>query len=125
VAHVGLTEEQARAKYGTRARVAQWEMNRIDRAICEGDEGGFLKIVTREDGLLLGATIVAGRAGECIAEFALALEKRWNVRELAGAIHPYPTYSTAVQQMAAELAVEGFVSGTVGRLLIRISRLLR
>jgi pyruvate/2-oxoglutarate dehydrogenase complex dihydrolipoamide dehydrogenase (E3) component len=125
VAHAGLTVEQARSKFGGRVRVLQWELSHVDRAICEGDQQGFVKLVTREDGTILGATIVAARAGEAITEFVLALQRRWNVRDLAGAIHAYPTYSTPVQQMAAELAVDRLVSGTSGRLLLGLSKLLR
>ena len=41
VAHVGLSEEQARAKFGDNVRVCRWEMSRTDRAICEDDCDGF------------------------------------------------------------------------------------
>ena len=45
--------------------------------------------------------------------------------DLAGAIHPYPTYSTAAQQMSADLAVEGMLSGTSGTLIRGLSKLIR
>jgi hypothetical protein len=38
---------------------------------------------------------------------------------------PYPTYSTAVQQMAADIAVEHLLSGTSGKLLRGVSRAIR
>jgi pyruvate/2-oxoglutarate dehydrogenase complex dihydrolipoamide dehydrogenase (E3) component len=40
-------------------------------------------------------------------------------------IHPYPTYSTAVQQMAAEISVEHLLSGTLGKLVRGLSRVIR
>ena len=39
--------------------------------ICENDTEGFLKVITRTDDTILGATVVAGRAGEVITEFVL------------------------------------------------------
>ena len=125
VAHAGLTEQQARAKFGERVKVCQWEMSHTDRAICENDEDGFIKVVTRDDGTVLGATVVAGRAGETISEFILAIRHNWKVSDLAGAIHPYPTYSTAVQQLAADMAIENLLAGTSGRIVRGLSKLIR
>jgi pyruvate/2-oxoglutarate dehydrogenase complex dihydrolipoamide dehydrogenase (E3) component len=59
VAHVGLTEAQARAKYGAVVRVVYREMERVDRAVCENDRDSFIKVIHHKDGRLLGATIVA------------------------------------------------------------------
>ena len=47
VAHVGLIEEQARAKFGENVKVCRWEMSRTDRAICEDDRGGFIKVIAK------------------------------------------------------------------------------
>lgn len=46
-----------------------------------------------------GATIVAARAGEMIGEFALAVQRRLTLADLAATIHAYPTWSMAVQQL--------------------------
>jgi pyruvate/2-oxoglutarate dehydrogenase complex dihydrolipoamide dehydrogenase (E3) component len=100
-------------------------MNRTDRAICENDTHGFIKVVRGRDATLVGATIVAARAGEAITEFVLALQHKWKVSELAGAIHAYPTYSSAIQQLAAELAIQNLLAGTSGRLLLGISKIVR
>jgi hypothetical protein len=74
---------------------------------------------------LLGATIVAARAGEAITEFVLALQHKWKVSDLAGTIHAYPTYSSAVQQLAAEVAIQNLLTGTSGRLLLGLSKFIR
>ena len=47
------------------------------------------------------------------------------VGELAQAIHPYPTYSTAVQQLAAEIATELALSSTTGKVAAALSKWLR
>ena len=66
-----------------------------------------------------------GRAGETVTEFILAMKYGLKAADLAGAIHPYPTYSTAAQQMSADLAVEGMLSGTSGTLIRGLSKLIR
>ncbi len=125
VAHIGVTEEQARKQFGDTVKVCRWEMSHTDRAVCENDEDGFIKAVTKADGSIVGATIVAGRAGEAITEFILAIRHNWKISELAGAIHAYPTYSTAVQQLAADAAIESLLAGTSGRVLLGLSKLIR
>src|SRR5207253_8235145 len=35
VAHVGLTEDEARTKFSGKFQVRQWEMSHTDRAVCE------------------------------------------------------------------------------------------
>ena len=74
VAHVGMTEAQAHTKYGDAVRILYRDAAQNDRAICENDLDGFIKIVHLSDGHVLGATIVAARAGETITECALAID---------------------------------------------------
>lgn len=125
VAQVGLTEKQARVKFGENVRVCRWEMGRTDRAICEDDRDGFVKVIAKKNGILLGATVVNGRAGETITEFIVAITKNMNVSDLAGAMHAYPTYSTAVQQLAAEMTIEGMLSGASGKIIRGLSKIIR
>ena len=125
VAHIGLAEAQARAKYGDSIGVHRWGLDRVDRAVCENDSAGFLKIITKPDGTMLGSTIVAARAGEAIVELVVAMKQRMKISDLAGAIHPYPTYSTGIQQMAAEITVEHLLSGTSGKLVRTLSKIFR
>jgi pyruvate/2-oxoglutarate dehydrogenase complex dihydrolipoamide dehydrogenase (E3) component len=125
VAHIGLTEEQARAKFGANVQVRRWEMDHADRAVCENDMNGFIKVIVNNSGAILGATIVNGRAGETITEFIVAIKQKMKVADLAGAIHAYPTYSTPVQQLAAEMAIENTLSGTTGKLIRGVSKLIR
>jgi pyruvate/2-oxoglutarate dehydrogenase complex dihydrolipoamide dehydrogenase (E3) component len=125
VAHIGATEAEARAEHGDRVRVHRWDIGKVDRAVCENDVSGLLKIITKPDGAILGATIVAARAGEAILELIVAMKQRVKVGDLAGTIHPYPTYSTAVQQMAADITVEHLLSGTSGKLMRGLSRAIR
>jgi pyruvate/2-oxoglutarate dehydrogenase complex dihydrolipoamide dehydrogenase (E3) component len=125
VAHVGLTEDQARSKFGESVTAYRWEMNHTDRAICEDDRDGFIKLITKKDGSLLGATVVNARAGETITEFIVAMKHGLKVSDLAGAIHAYPTYSTPVQQLAAEMVTEHTLAGVSGKIIRGISEIIR
>jgi pyruvate/2-oxoglutarate dehydrogenase complex dihydrolipoamide dehydrogenase (E3) component len=125
VAHIGLTEAQARARFGDKIRTYQWPMEQVDRARAEGDTAGFIKLVHKKDGTLLGTTIVAGRAGEMIHEWIAALDRGLKVGDLANVIHVYPTYSTASWQAAAAIRVEQLLSGTSGRIVRGLARIMR
>jgi pyruvate/2-oxoglutarate dehydrogenase complex dihydrolipoamide dehydrogenase (E3) component len=79
VAQVGLAEAQAAPHRG--ARVAYLPMREADRAVTAGRTEGFIKIIAGPrrvlgntgGGRVLGATVVAARAGEMIHEPALAM----------------------------------------------------
>jgi pyruvate/2-oxoglutarate dehydrogenase complex dihydrolipoamide dehydrogenase (E3) component len=109
VAQVGLTEQQAAVSHAG-ARVAWLPMSEADRAVTAGRTEGFVKIITGRrpvlgnagGGRVLGATIVAARAGEMIDEVALAMRTRMFTGRLAQTSHAYPTWSLAIQQAAAQ-----------------------
>ncbi len=125
VAHVGMTEAQARERFGDDVATCDWPMDKVDRARAEGDTAGFLKLVYKRDGMLLGATIVARRAGEMIHEWIMALHRGVKVGELSDVIHVYPTYSTAIMQAAAHIRVQQLLGGTSGKVIRRLARLMR
>jgi pyruvate/2-oxoglutarate dehydrogenase complex dihydrolipoamide dehydrogenase (E3) component len=124
VAQAGLLEEAARARFGARVRVERWGLDRVDRAVCENDRDGFVKVIATEDGTIVGAAIVARRAGEAIMEFVAAMHLGIKADKLAGIIHPYPTYSSAVQFVTTELAMRRAFSGVSGKLLRMAAKLM-
>ena len=121
-AQVGLTEAQARERHGASVTAGRFPLSKVDRAATDGATDGFIKLVYRPNGRLLGATVVAPHAGEMIHEFAVALDRRLKLADLARTIHVYPTYGTGVQQLATDLTVERMLSGRVGRLARKLAR---
>ncbi|PRW62286.1 dihydrolipoyl dehydrogenase family protein [Actinopolyspora mortivallis] len=117
VATVGVGEHELGHDSG--ARVAHLPMSEVDRAVTAGAEEGFVKLFAGPrrvvgrlgGGRVLGASIVAERAGEMIHEPALALRTGMFAGRLAQTVHAYPSWSMAVQQAAAQ-----FVGGHDGRL---------
>ena len=122
VAHVGLTEEQAREQYGQNLRVAHLNLSRSDRAVCENSLEGFLKIMHKPGGKILGATIVADRAGESITEFVIAIEHGLKLDDLAETIHVYPSYSVDVMRLAADATMNKLVNGVSGNVVRRLAK---
>ena len=114
VAHVGLTEAQARKRH-KRVEVQAFPMRRVDRARILERPAGFVKLITAGrpllgragGGVLVGAQIVGPRAGELIQECALAISTRCFAGRLAQTIHAYPTMSLAVQQAEAQISPVG------------------
>jgi len=107
VARVGITEAEA-AHHG--GQVAHLPMTDVDRAITAGQTHGFIKLIAGPrrllgnlgGGRILGATIVASRAGEMIHEPALAMATGMFTGRLAQATHAYPTWSYGTQLAAAQ-----------------------
>jgi pyruvate/2-oxoglutarate dehydrogenase complex dihydrolipoamide dehydrogenase (E3) component len=123
VAHVGMTEEQARQKLGENVLTNIWPMNRVDRALNEAEDTGFIKIIYRKDKKLLGVTIVAAEAGEMINEWVVAMKHNFKVDELASVIHVYPTYSTASMQASAAILVKKLLGGLSGEIVRRLAHI--
>jgi pyruvate/2-oxoglutarate dehydrogenase complex dihydrolipoamide dehydrogenase (E3) component len=125
VARAGLGEEQAQSRFGNDLKVRRWPIEKIDRAVCEDDRDGFIKVLAKADGSILGATIVGERAGEAITEIVVAMKHGLKVGDVAGTIHPYPTYSTGVQLVTTELAIEKRLSGASGKIIRGLSAVAR
>lgn len=97
----------------------------VDRAISEAETSGFLKLVAGRGARVLDATAVVPHGDELIGELALAIQMRLSRHEIAGTIHRYPTWFTAVQRLAADGAIERFTSGRRGRVAMSLSGLGR
>jgi pyruvate/2-oxoglutarate dehydrogenase complex dihydrolipoamide dehydrogenase (E3) component len=90
LARVGLTEDEARQKYGEAIAILQQPFTEVDRAVATGKTAGFAKIITRRNGEILGASIVGTDAGELLPEIILAMRYKLKASALTG-IHIYPT----------------------------------
>jgi pyruvate/2-oxoglutarate dehydrogenase complex dihydrolipoamide dehydrogenase (E3) component len=99
VAHVGLYERDARQR-GLAVDTFLRSFAEVDRALADGEEDGFVKVmVKRGTDQILGATVVARHAGEMISELTLAMVAKLGLGALANVIHPYPTQAEAIRQI--------------------------
>jgi pyruvate/2-oxoglutarate dehydrogenase complex dihydrolipoamide dehydrogenase (E3) component len=102
LAHVGLTERQARERHGGDVRVWRRPFAEVDRAIADGETDGLVKLITDGSGKILGGHILGHGAGSLIAEIALAMQNGLPVGKIVSTIHPYPTYPEAIKQAAEQ-----------------------
>jgi pyruvate/2-oxoglutarate dehydrogenase complex dihydrolipoamide dehydrogenase (E3) component len=100
IAHVGLYEQEAQAK-GMDVNTIKIPFSTVDRAIADGEEEGFVKIMHKQGSdEILGATIVAHHAGEMISEVTTAIVHKIGLSKLSSVIHPYPTQAEAIKKAA-------------------------
>lgn len=117
VAHAGYTEEQARQRFADQVRVSSLPMASVDRAVTDGATDGFIKVVYRDNGAVLGATVVARNATEALQPWAMACERGLKMGDVARAMQAYPSLGTGNQQVAWDAYLDGLTRGITGRVL--------
>ncbi len=113
LAHVGLTEEQARARR-INPKVQRWSYHENDRAQAERATEGHVKVVTDARGRILGATIAGEQAGELIQVWALAISQGLKIKAMTDWIAPYPTLGEINKRAAVR-----YFSAAAGSPLVR------
>ena len=121
LAHVGLTEAQARAR-GLTIRLLRWPYHENDRAQTERETVGHIKVVTDGRGKILGATIVGAGAGELITTWTLAINRGLPIRALAGIIVPYPTLAEIGKRAAITYFTPSLTNIWVRRVIAWVRR---
>ena len=106
IAWVGVGEDEAK-KSGRKLSVARFPWAASGRAIANGADYGFTKLVfdASEDGggRIVGGCIVGPNAGDMIGEICLAIEMGADALDIGKTIHPHPTLGESIG-MAAEVA---------------------
>jgi pyruvate/2-oxoglutarate dehydrogenase complex dihydrolipoamide dehydrogenase (E3) component len=94
--HVGLTEDEAREKF------EDVHVLHIDtvfgRLRTENSTKVFLKIILTGDDMIVGAHALGSGSGEYIQNLTLAMQDHITVKQIAGTIYPYPTFSEIVKK---------------------------
>jgi pyruvate/2-oxoglutarate dehydrogenase complex dihydrolipoamide dehydrogenase (E3) component len=101
LAHVGLTEKDARDRHGD-VKVVRWTAEENDRAQAERDTRGLVKAVTDKGGKVLGASIVGAGAGDLIQPWAFAISNGQKIRAFTNYIAPYPTRGEMSKRAAGQ-----------------------
>ena len=112
-ARAGMTEAEAREKFGDSIRVYHYDFNKLDRAQTKEGDMGRIKLITDRKGKVLGAHIIGERAGELIGEVQVIKTLGINFAKLQGVIHPYPTYADALRQMAQKVFLDNLLNHPV------------
>ncbi|MCW2535100.1 MAG: bfmBC [Modestobacter sp.] len=104
VASVGLTEAQAKEKYGNGVEVLTYDLGGNGRSQIL-KTAGAVKLIRATDGPVVGVHMVGSRVGELIAEAQLIYNWEALPDEVAQLIHPHPSQSEALGE--AHLALAG------------------
>jgi len=99
LAQIGLTEAEVRKRH-RRIRIYRWPYADNDRAQCERETEGFIKVITRPDGTILGCTIVGAEAGELLQLWVVAMARDIKIGDLTSLVLPYPTLSELSKRVA-------------------------
>ncbi len=123
LAHVGMTEAQAREAHGDKTTVTRWSFAENDRAQTERDTDGLIKVVTGRGGRIVGATIVGPHAGEMITTWILAVNEGLKIGAIANLIVPYPTLGEVSKRAAGAYYTERLFSPRTRRIVSMLQRL--
>ncbi|MDH3957943.1 MAG: dihydrolipoyl dehydrogenase [Actinomycetota bacterium] len=105
IASVGLTEEQAAERFGTDA-VQSYEYNLGGNGKSQIlGTAGFVKLVRRKDGPVVGIHMIGARVGEQVGEAQLIYNWEAYPEEVAALVHAHPTQNEALGE--AHLALAG------------------
>lgn len=96
VGHIGMTEHQAREKYGDSIKTYRVDMADVDRAVVDRTTQGFFKFVCDAKGHILGAHALCSNATTLIEEMVLARRKKMKIGELAQLVSAYPSIADSI-----------------------------
>jgi pyruvate/2-oxoglutarate dehydrogenase complex dihydrolipoamide dehydrogenase (E3) component len=121
---VGLSERDA-ASRGIALDTYTVKLEANDRAVCDGEEDGFVRVHVRKGSdEVLGATVVASHGGEIVSLLTTAITARIGLGKLAGTIFPYPTQSEAVKAVS-NAYLRTRLTPTIKRLFEQFLRAMR
>lgn len=102
IASVGLTEAQARDRYDA-VQTSSYNLAGNSRSQILGTTG-FVKVVSEQDGPIVGVHMVGARMGEQIGEATLVVAWEALPEDVARFIHAHPTQNEALGEAAMALA---------------------
>ena len=104
VASVGMTEDEAVAKYGRDAlRIGKFPFAANGRALSCGEPEGYVKVIMLEKySEFCGVHIFGAQAAEMIAEPTALMRAEMTVEETADMIHAHPSFSEAFMEACGD-----------------------
>lgn len=104
IASVGLDEATAREQHGDKVRTLSYDLGGNGKSQILKTQG-FVKLVSLEDGPVLGIHLVGDRVGELIGEAQLIFNWEAHADDVAPLVHAHPTQNEALGE--AHLALAG------------------
>ncbi|WP_430884667.1 dihydrolipoyl dehydrogenase family protein [Fusibacter sp. JL216-2] len=99
MAHMGMSEAEARDLLGSDLRIYKQDYSELDRAITERETLGRAIVYCDKKGMVYGADILGNRAGELIHELLMFKFYGISLNKAADMIYAYPTYSEIIRKL--------------------------
>lgn len=97
IASVGIKEKQAK-EAGIDYKVGRFDFRGLGKAQAMGKFQGFVKVITDDKDVIIGAAIIGERATDMLGELTLACELGLTAEQVGEVIHPHPTLSEALME---------------------------
>ena len=97
VASVGMKEKQAK-EAGINYKVGKFDFRGLGKAQAMGKLQGFVKVITDEKDVIIGASIIGERAADMLGELTLACELGLTAEQIGEVIHPHPTLCEGIME---------------------------
>lgn len=99
IAFVGISEDKAKS-LGIQYKVGSYNVAGNGRAMIMDEAIGTVKLISDENGKLIGAQLLCPRATDMISELTALIRLGASIEDVANTIHPHPTVSEAVMEAA-------------------------
>ncbi len=121
LAHAGITENEARDKYGDKIRIYKFNYDHADRPRTDVADVGMSKFITDRKGKLLGIHILGNQAADLLHEAQLAKSLGVKFSKISGMVHIYPTYGDIIKRPADRSYVDNLQNNFFVKLAKKIA----
>lgn len=97
VASVGMKEKQAKDA-GINYKVGKFDFRGLGKAQAMGKLQGFVKVITDDKDVIIGAAIIGERAADMLGELTVACELGLTAEQVGEVIHPHPTLCEGIME---------------------------
>lgn len=102
IAAVGVTEQQL-INQGKDYKIGTFNYKSLGKALAINKPLGFAKVITDNEGKIIGASLVGNKASEQLSELTLAIDLGLTATYLGDLIHPHPTLSEAIMEACRDV----------------------
>ena len=102
IASVGATEAELTAASKSYHK-GTFDFKALGKAMASGKTAGFVKVLTDDDGVLIGASIVGAHATDMLQVLTTAVHMKLKAADVADSIFPHPTMSEAIMEALHDL----------------------
>lgn len=98
LARVGITEAQARQRYGEKVVIIEEYFKTNLLSIVQAEMTGVLKLVVHENGKILGGHILGQNADGLVSLIAMAISRNLKMKQLGSVAFPIPSLSELISK---------------------------